>query len=964
MQYFKNYGEFFMNFKAISFGLLMLLLCSNMLFSQNVGLLSGQIIDEETGEPLRRATVTILNTKNGGFSDVKGEFKIKNIPEGIYKVKISFVGYSPREIASVEVKSNSETNLGRIVLGLEKKVTEEIYVDAKRINDNEAAILAVRKNSAQVSDGISQQEMSRLPDSDAGQSLKRVSGVTLVDNKFVYVRGVSERYNNTTLNGASLSSTEPDKKAFAFDMFPSEFLQNVNIAKSFTPDLPGNFAGGLVQLNTVDFPENKSFKVSYSNSFNTNTSLKGNKFISAPGGSADWLGFDDGTRALPANMPSTRREFDAIRTAAYDPNDQTGARDKYQSLIQNFNGKGWQQSPSTIGALSNSSMGINYSDVFSIAGNDLGLLASANWGQTFNINDIERNALMFDGSTFFRSNGTQAVRSTSLGGLVNLAYKLGTSSSISLRNVYNRSADDESVALSGQDSAYQFIDYRNFSTQYVEKEIYSTQIGGEHTLSFGNLLMEWNTGYSLANRYEPDFRKIRYDRQLYDLEFDPNTPYTVQLINTEQGDGGRIGRFYSNMNDNTYSGKVDFTLPLSNTMKLKFGSLAEFKDRDFSARSLTIIPGMSGFAPEIEALMTDYENPQLLLASENFRLEDGFRIGEETKLSDSYTADESLVAAYFMLDMPFEVASQSFRIVGGVRYEDSKQRINSFDVNDQELNGENLYHDFLPSLNLMWRLGDNSNVRASASQTLSRPSLRELAPFSFYDFVNSVLVFGNPNLQRALIQNYDLRYEIFPNPGEVISVSAFYKKFENAIEETIQPLQSELGKSFANAQGNAINYGIEVEFRKSLGFIMSSLSNFAFNINMSLINSEITVKQGNALDTRTMWGQSPYSVNLGIFYFNPETQTSFNIAYNTYGRRIQQVALVGMYNFDDPHIYEMPRDIIDISVSQPVFDNKMDLKLLVRDLLNQNLIWQQGGRTIQSNLRGTTVGLSLSYRIY
>lgn len=933
------------------------------LFSQTNGEIIGQIIDQETGEPLRRATIMVTGTKYGGYSDVKGEFKIKNVPAGKYNLKVSFVGYTPRDIASVEVKAGAPTNIGRVVLGLEKKVTEEVYVDAKRINDNEAAILAVRKNAAQVSDGISQQEMSRLPDSDAGQSLKRVSGVTLVDNKFVYVRGVSERYSNTTLNGASLSSTEPDKKAFAFDMFPSEFLQNVNIAKSFTPDLPGNFAGGLVQLNTVDFPENRSFKVSYSNSFNTNTSLKGNKFISTPGGATDWLGFDDGTRALPSDMPSTRREFDAMRTAAFDPNDQTGAREKYQSLNQNFNGKGWQQLPSTVGALSNSSIGINYSDVLTLGGNDFGLLASANWGQSFNINDIERNALMFDGSTFFRSNGTQAVRSTSLGGLVNIAYKLGTSSSISLRNVYNRSADDESVALSGQDSAYQFIDYRNYSTQYVEKEIYSTQLGGEHTLSFGNMLIEWNTGYSLANRYEPDFRKIRYDRQLYDLEFDPNTPYTAQLIRTDQGDGGRMGRFYSDMNDNTYSGKVDFTMPLTSSIKLKFGSLAEFKDRDFSARSLTIIPGFLNLDPEIEALMTDFDNPHLLLASENFRLDDGFRMGEETKLSDSYTADESLVAAYLMVDMPFELASQSFRFIGGVRYEDSEQRINSFDVNDQPLNGVNKYQDILPSLNLMWRLDDRSNVRASASQTLSRPSLRELAPFSFYDFVNGILVFGNPNLQRALIQNYDLRYELFPNPGEVISVSAFYKKFENAIEETIQPLQSELGKSFANAQGDAINYGVELEFRKSFGFIAQSLRHFALNVNMSLINSEITVKQGNAVDTRTMWGQSPYSLNLGIFYLNPETQTSVNIAYNTYGRRIQQVALVGMYNFEDPHIYEMPRDIIDLSISQPVFNNKMDLKLLVRDLLNQNLIWQQGGRTFQSNLRGTTIGLSLGYRL-
>lgn len=949
----------------MTLGIIFVFLTGINAYSANTGVIEGNVIDSESGEPLRRATVRVVGTKNGGYTDVKGDFKINNVPVGKHTVKISYVGFSEREKVDVVVEAGEITNIGKTVLGAITKTVEDIFVDARRINDNEAAILAVRKNAAQVSDGISRQEMSRLPDSDAGQSLKRVSGVTLVDNKFVYVRGVSERYSNTTLNGASLSSTEPDKKAFAFDMFPSEFLQNVNIAKSFTPDLPGNFAGGLVQLNTVDFPDNRSYKVSYSNSYNSNTTLKGNQFIQTLGGTTDWLGMDDGTRALPATVPSTRREFDALRNAALDNSDQTGARQKYESMLHSFNNKTWQQSPSTVSAFDNSSVAINYSNKYSLFGNEFGFLSSVNWGQNFNINYIERNAFVADGSTLFRSNGTQSVRSANLGGLVNMAYKLGSTSSISFRNVYNRSADDESVALHGQDSAYQFIDYRNFSTQYVEKELYSAQLGGEHSLSFGNMMIEWNTGYSFANRLEPDFRKVRYDRQLADLEFDPNTPYFVQISQTEQGDGGRVGRFYSDMNDNTYSGKIDFTLPLSGSLKLKFGAMSEFKDRDFSARSLTIIqpPTNSYLNPNIEALMSDYQNPQLLFADENFRVEDGLRIGEETKLSDSYKASEELIASYLMVDVPLEIGSQNLRFIGGVRYEDSRQLMDTYDVNDERVNTINQFGDLLPSLNLMWRINDKSNIRTSATQTLSRPSLRELAPFAFYDFVNAILVFGNPNLQRALIQNYDLRYEIFPDAGEVISVSAFYKKFENAIEETIQPLQSELGKSFANSEGDAHNYGIELELRKGLGSISSLLKNFALNVNFSYINSEISVKQGNAIDTRTMWGQSPYSLNLGLFYLNPETQTSINLAYNTYGRRIMQVAQVGMYDFTDPHVYEMPRDIIDISISQPVFDNQFDVKLIVRDLLNQDLIWEQGGRTFASNLRGTTIGLSLGYRL-
>ncbi|MFA7625457.1 MAG: TonB-dependent receptor [Candidatus Kapaibacterium sp.] len=954
-----------MKLRTVILGICLTFLLFVKAISQDGGEIHGQIIDNETGEPLRRATVLLTGTKFGAFTNAKGMFTIKKIPAGKYNLKISFVGYSAKELTGVDVKVGETTNIGSLVLGIENNLTEEIFVDAERVDDNEAAILSIRKSSTQVSDGISRQEMSRLPDSDAGQSLKRVSGVTLVDNKFVYVRGVSERYNNTTLNGASLSSTEPDKKAFAFDMFPTEFLRNVNIAKSFTPDLPGNFAGGLVQLNTLDFPDKNIIKVTYSNSFNSNVSFKGNKFIYTAGGNSDWLGLDDGTRAMPADFPNSRRELDALRTAALNPADNTGALQKYESISKAFNSKSWKQNPMTVGALANSSIGVNYSSIQNLYGNDLGILGSINWGQTYDVHDIERNALLADGSTMFSSNGTKSTRSANLGALLNLAYKLDANSAISLRNVYNRNADDESVALHGQDSAYQFIDYRNYSTQYVEKELYSTQLGGEHRFGTGDILLEWNTGYSYANRYEPDFRKVRYDRQLYNLEYDPNTPYYVQLIQTEQGDGGRVGRFFSNMNDNTFSGKIDLAMPISKSINLKIGTLAEYKDRDFGARSLTIIPTPTGryISPEIEALMSDYENPHLLFAEENFRVEDGLRISEETKMSDSYDAQEELFAAYVMLDIPFELYSENFRLIGGVRYEDNRQIMNSFDVNDAPVNTTNHYGDFLPSLNLMWRPDDMSNLRMTASQTLARPSLRELAPFSFYDFVNTILVFGNPNLKRALIQNYDIRYEVFPNPGEVMSVSLFYKNFENAIEETIQPLQSELGKSFANAEGNAINYGVEVEFRKSFGFISKILNNYALNVNFSYINSEITVKQGNVTDTRTMWGQSPYSLNLGLFYLNPETQTSVNIAYNTYGRRIQQVALVGMYNFDDPHIYELPRDVIDISISQSLFDNTMDLKLIIRDLLNQPLIWEQGGRTFASNLRGTNFGLSLSYRV-
>ena len=253
------------------------------------------------------------------------------------------------------------------------------------------------------------------------------------------------------------------------------------------------------------------------------------------------------------------------------------------------------------------------------------------------------------------------------------------------------------------------------------------------------------------------------------------------------------------------------------------------------------------------------------------------------------------------------------------------------------------------------------NIRLGASQTLARPSLREFAPFSFYNFQIQAVTTGNPNLTRALIQNYDVRWEVFPNAGEVISVSAFYKTFTNAIEETILPSTSEVIYSFQNANGQAQNYGIEFEARKQLGFIASFLTPFTFSINAAVINSHIVVNQGGVTDERTMWGQSPYTVNIGLFYTNFSTGSSINLGYNTYGRRIIKVGQRGAFQFDDPHVYEMPRQMVDLSLSQNLGGN-LELKFAIRDILNQPLYWEQGGVNIQSNIRGRTYTFGIGYR--
>ncbi len=950
--------------------ILLFLFSSIALWAQG-GVITGKIVDAESGDILRRASVFVVGTKLGGFSDVKGEFRIKNVPAGTYSLKITYIGFVTKEVQNIAVAGDKSVSLGTIVLNAEKTTTEEVVVEATRSNDNAAAILAQRKNSAQVSDGISQEEMSKLPDSDAGQSLKRVSGVTLVDNKFVYVRGVSERYSNTTLNGASLASTEPDKKAFSFDMFPSEFLQNVNIAKSFTPDMPGNFAGGLVQLNTVDFPDGFAVKASVSSNANSNYTGQNNAFMTSPGSSSDWLAMDDGTRAMPSVMPSDRLAFNDLKRRANNPYDTTGAAAQYENIGKSFNSNLWERNNSTVGLMGNGGIGLTFTNKYHLADNDqIGVIGSFNYGTSHNLNNIERNAYLSSFDTLYKFNGTQASQSVNWGGLFNIAYKTGNHS-FSFKNVYNRSADNDMVTLEGQDVGYQFLDLKNFSTQYIEKVMYSNQIGGEH--SFGNasffnnpnesILMDWRAGYSKSIRDEPDYRRVKFSRNLGDLEFEPNTPFSPEFVQTQNGDGTRVGRFFSYLDDEAYTSGFNLTIPLS-TIKVKTGFLSEIRSRSFSARSFTILKP-DNLDESIDTILHDWQNPQRIFDEANFRNDGGFSIGEDSKLTDSYSAQEDLYAAYFMVDAPFKLMGVDMRFIGGARYEDNLQVLDSYDQNQQPLKVDNLTQDILPSINFIVKTTDNANLRLSASQTLTRPSLREYAPFSFYDYLQQALVQGNPNLKRSLIQNYDIRYEYFPNPGEVMSLSVFYKNFENAIEETIYPQQSELTRTFANSESDAKNYGFELELRKSLGFITSALQNLAVNVNIAVINSEITVLQGGkgTSDTRQMWGQSPYTFNVGLFYMLPEWGTSFNIAYNTYGKRIIQVAQLGAYpNVEDPHIYELERDLVDLSIIQP-FSNQFEIKLSVRDLLNQPLLWEQDGKRTAYNLRGTNISLGLSMTI-
>lgn len=946
------------------------------------GTVSGKIIDAETGEIMRRATVMVKDTKLGAYSDVLGTFKIKNVPEGTYSLRISFVGYVTKEIQGVKIAADKTTDIGTVTLQVEKKTTDEVEVVAERINDNQAAMLAVRKNAAQVSDGISAEEIKKTPDSDAGQSLRRVSGVTLVGDKYVYVRGVSERYSNTTLNGTSLSSTEPDKKAFAFDMFPAEFLQNANVAKTFTPDLPGNFAGGLVQLNTVDYPTGFAINFGASASMSDNITFKSNAFTTYSGGSSDWLGYDDGLRAMPTDLPNSPQAFrDFI---ANDLNNSPNsvhyeAQQRYSDMIKSFNYSTFNKEQTT--APFNGGLSLSYSDIYNVGGNDLGLIASMIYGNEYTSDAMTRRVRLATEDTVakYSGAGSSYTNSTNMGFIANLAYKIGTSTSITLKNTYSNQSTNEVIALDGYKEANLIY---QMSYQFVQTSLYSTQLGAQHDLSFLNSVLDWKIGYSKSTRDEPDLKRMRFSRN------DTSSSFFADALNATTGSGSQAGRFYSNLNENAYNALLNYKIPFEE-LNIKVGGLYETKSRDFVVRSFVIAPGNFVMSRYItvndngdtlskkntvsDSVYSAFDfgkdvnkiNPSSLFNAENFGIH-GLSYLEETEDDDSYSATEDLAAAYIMGDFNIPLGDQKLRVIAGVRLENANQKLNTYYPikTDSTFDIQNIvdanYLDYLPSINFVYSATKDMNIRVSASQTLTRPSLREYAPFSFYDFKYQMIVKGNPGLKEAIIQNYDLRWEWFPNPGEVLSVSLFYKNFHDAIEQTLVPTSSESELTYSNALGDAKNYGVEFETRKNLSFLAGFLKEFSFNFNLSLINSRISVSQAGIEDTRSMWGQSPYSVNFGLYYFKPDWGTSVNLAYNTYGKRIIQVADLRSYKFPDPHVYELPRNVIDLSIAQNITDN-FSIKFVTKDLLNEKLIWEQGGQQVSTDLWGSKYSLSFSY---
>jgi TonB-dependent receptor len=892
------------------------LLVSLSSFGQN-GTLDGRVLDSKTSEPIIGANVVIQGTTVGAATDIDGKFIISNVKPGTYNIVVSFVTYKTQTVLDVAVEGGKITSL-EVPLPEEATELTEVVVTAKREINTDATLIKSIREAKLVVSGISSEQITRLPDRDAAQVMQRVPGVTIVDNRFVVVRGVPERYNQVMINGAIAPSTEIDRRSFSFDLIGSSSIDQMLIYKSATPELPGDFAGGLIQVVTKQ-PSNDEY-TNVEMNFGYNTNATGKDFISSKGSSTDWLGFDNGFRNLPAGFPTS----EILKTTTKNSSLRERAG---KSLTNNF-APITKQAPFNTGfkfsMARNFNVGqVKFSNVTALMYSNSYLHSTADFLRynTFTATSAEKR---FEYNDNFYSNDVR------FNVVHNWSIDLNARSKIDFKNLFVQLGEHETTLRTGDDKIQNpNYDRANYAYHYLSRSIYSGQLMGQHKLGEGSSKVNWMLGYNSINRNEPDYRRFRTYRDK--TSAGTEDPYTMQL--PAAGNVFETGRFWSDLKDRGYSNSFDFEKSFGDyTDKrkptIKAGYYAEYKTRSFNARYINYLyPSGSDFDPLIgqQLSMLPLTN---IFAPENIKKENGFVIEEGTQPQDSYTGNNLLTAAYVSGSIPFG----KFDVSLGFRGEYNVQKLNA-KTNTGVVAINNPIFSPLPSVNLAYNLTERSLVRVAYSKTVNRPEFRELAPFLYYQYEYEAALIGSPNLKTATIDNVDVRWELYPNAGEIISVGGFYKNFKDPIETYLQ-ITSENPQLYYGNAPKATSYGIEFEFRKSLASLGVSkfLRNTSVNLNAAWIESSVDIGTSaanqNQIRNRPLQGQSPYIINAGIYYFDESSGLAVNVAYNVFGPRIFSV---GDKLF--PSWWEMPRNSMDFQISK-TWKKRFETKLNIRNLLD------------------------------
>lgn len=913
--------------------------------------IKGVVIDQKSKETLIGAVITAVpgnGSKNAtqekdgikAVTDIDGNFSLQNLKDGTYTLYIKYVGYKTQKIDGVQLKGGkwidgkaivsskdtsskndaSEKALLTIALQPDEQQLNEVTITAVERRNTDAAMIQVAKNSPVIVSNVSAQEISRTQDTNAGEVIRRVPGVSLIDDKFVMVRGLSQRYNNVWVNGGAVPSSEADSRAFSFAIIPSSQIDNLTIVKSPTAEYPADYSGGFIIVNTKEIPAENSFNIAVGGNWNTSSAFK--DFSYSKGSGTDFLGFDNGLRNLNGGIQ-----------AALNPQLDANGKpvgDYATSLLGNGLNNDWLvKNRKPLGDLK---LAASLNRRWMLGGRTLGMLAAMNYTNEYRTYENMENNLygIYDAANdkpnYLRhSVDDQYNNNVRLGAMLNFTFlSKDGNHKYQLKNIFNQLATSRYTWRDGV-SAQSNLE-RSAEYYYRSRTTYNGQLTGKHT--FTSDALDWSIGYAYANRHLPDRRRYLIDDALES---------GVYALST----GNDISREWTQLDEHILSLGVNdkHHFKFGNfEPNLQVGAYGEYRSREYQTRNFIYNWNVSD-----NNMPSDFRHSDIptLLSSEANMGYDKLYLLEEKQMRNNYRGHNTLGAGYLALSLPFG----KLGIHAGVRFEHNDMELisNSRDYEKSESSRHYKTDDVFPSLNTTYKINDQHQVRLSYGRSINRPEFREVSSSVYYDFDLASNVQGNTELKNCYVDNLDLRYEWYPSRGELISLAVFYKHFDSPIEWTYTVAGgTDLIYSYKNAK-SANNYGVELDIRKNLGFI--GLKDFSWSFNGALIKSKVQFEKGAKEEDRPMQGQSPYLINTGIFYKNAPLKMDIALLYNRIGKRIIGVGRSEGSTGDDsnsrvPHSYEMPRNTIDFSLAKK-FGEHLELKLNVRDLLAEKIYYKQ-----------------------
>jgi hypothetical protein len=926
------------------------------------GVIMGRVLDQDDHGPLPNARAGVYRLSaadsawvmlHGSLTGADGSFHF-DVPPGTYRVIFSYQSYSVLVKDNIAVAAGATVDM-TVTLTPHPIQMKGVEVKGEEAKGSEATSLNKQRKADFVSDAITSEQIQKSTDSNAAEALQRVTGLSVVQGKYVFVRGLGERYSSTQVNGASVGTPEPNKKVVPLDVFPAGALDNITVQKTYTPDQEGEFAGGVIDLSTHDFVSGRSFTQTINVGYSVMTARF--DYLSYPGGKLDFLGVDDGTRDYPESFKALAGDKRVATKGLFGGEGFTA--EEVQGLGRSFNKI---YTPIPQGGAPNYSYAGSYSKGTHVFGKETSFLGALTLGSNFATQRREVNA--YSGTStqlipLYEYDVDESAMKVTGGAMANMSFRLAESHALRLRTLYTRSTDDVSRISQGPNHNFGTDLVRIQSLDFVERGLFLGVLSGEHKFAgAGNLRVDWRGSYSEAQRDEPDRRENWYES---------NGRGGIQL---SQRQSLPITRIFGDMSEYDRAAALDVTKDLPSWTKtkseLKVGGAYRRRNRVSGFRRLGFKLGTTG-----RNVLDTSLPPESLLVDENIK-PGYFELQEGTRENDTYTAEQTISAGYGMLKLP---VTNKAELVVGARSETSDQFVEAkspFVTTAEPVDVQLKDTDLLPAANLAYRFSERMNVRGGLSVTLSRPELREMSPFDMYDYETGYSEVGNPEIHSTRIENYDVRWEFFPGTRELLAVSGFRKLLYEPIENVVEGSSGGYILSPRNGRDGRLK-GVELEGRFGLatawnalpiGGAPHALERWAIQANYARVESSVRVRTTTAADGSPIYrkgplqGQSTFSLNLGLFYGSNSLQSTLMMS--QFGERLAQVG-AGAYPSSLPDIYEHPMTSLDWTMSKSI-GSKASLKVSAENLLDDHITFVQLGQLVRRYNPGRSFSLTMNFK--